>query len=238
MQKKKGATLSRLVKPPQASDIVTDELRKQIVRGDIALGAQLSENALAAQLGISRTPVREAFMRLESEKLVRVRPQRGTFVFTCDVQEATEICELRAILEIGAMRLALQRNRDALISRLRDVTERSVPTLALGTDAYQPLDIEFHETIFELANNQNLREAYSTISARVAALRWRLTVTREQLEDSHEVHCQIVDWLARGNTEEAAKLMDIHVNRTRRLIKEVFEGKGPSHIDVAVLAGE
>src|SRR5579862_9332248 len=83
--------VSRIARPRSLSAIVVDRIRDLIVTGKLELGEQLSENALAEQLGVSRTPVREAFMRLEAERLVEVKPQRGTFVFRYDASELREI---------------------------------------------------------------------------------------------------------------------------------------------------
>src|SRR4051812_29058528 len=99
------AAIRRVERPRSLAQLVVDQIRDLIVTGQLHLGEQLSENHLAERLGVSRTPVREAFMRLAVERLVEVRPQRGTFVFACGPGEFREICELRAILEAGALRL-------------------------------------------------------------------------------------------------------------------------------------
>ena len=229
-------TIEPFERPKLVSVRVADQLRAMIIAGRIRLGDQLSENTLAAQLGVSRTPVREAFMTLEAEKLVEVRPHRGTFVFTCDVDEAREICEHRAILEIGAMRLATQRDRAVLIAALHDVTRRSERPLAMGPEAYQPLDIEFHETIFRGAGNANLTEAYERICGRVSALRWRLTKTLAQIGDSHAQHCEIVDRVASGDDNGADALMRKHVSWIHGEIVSLFEAEQNS-VALEAIAG-
>ena len=97
------APLERLARPRSLTEMVITQIRELIVSGRLVLGEQLSESALAEQLGVSRTPVREAFLRLETERLVEVRPQRGTFVFQYGVAELRDICELREVLETGAL---------------------------------------------------------------------------------------------------------------------------------------
>src|SRR5690242_16653848 len=71
-----GMQVSRVIRPRSLTQLVVDQIRDLIVTGKLALGEQLSENALAERLGVSRTPVREAFLRLEAERLVEIRPQR------------------------------------------------------------------------------------------------------------------------------------------------------------------
>ncbi|WP_319529493.1 GntR family transcriptional regulator [uncultured Cohaesibacter sp.] len=220
LSKTELAPLKRL---QPASERVSSQLRQMIVSGQIALGEQLSENALAERLGVSRTPVREAFKRLESEELVEVRPQRGTFVFICDEEKAREMCEMRSILEIGAMQLAVAHDRAQLVKKLNDLIKAAEASLTKSPQAYQPFDIAFHAAIFELAQNRDLDKAYERISGRVSALRWRLVRTLEQVQDSHNVHIQIVDHLAAGRDEEAANLMRIHVDRTYLTVRAMFE---------------
>ncbi len=229
-------TIEPFERPKLVSVRVADQLRAMIIDGRIRLGEQLSENTLAAQLGVSRTPVREAFMTLETEKLVEVRPHRGTFVFTCDADGAREICEHRAILEIGAMRLAAGRNRAGLVTALRDVTRRSERLLAIGPEAYQPFDIEYHETIFRVAGNANLTEAYERISGRVSALRWRLTTTLVQIQQSHAQHCEIVDRIVSGNDAGADALMQKHVCWIHEEILSLFEAEQNS-VALEAIAG-
>src|SRR5258708_2618505 len=108
--------LERLARPRSLTEMVIAEIRELIVSGRLPLGEQLSEGALAEQLGVSRTPVREAFLRLETERLVEVRPQRGTFVFQYDATELREICELREGLETGCLPITLARDRPPLIA--------------------------------------------------------------------------------------------------------------------------
>ena len=91
---------------------MVEQIRDLIITDKLGLGEQLSEQALAEQLGVSRTPVREAFLKLQTERLVEVKPQRGTFVFQYDTTELREICELREVLEPGALRIAIKRDRD------------------------------------------------------------------------------------------------------------------------------
>ena len=213
------------VRPKSVSERLTDQLREMIIDGRIRMGEQLSENTIANHLGVSRTPVREAFMMLEAEKLVEVKPQRGTFVFTCDADQAREICEYRAILEAGAMRLAAERDRQGLVKALGTVIADSVEALAAGPQAYQPFDTRFHGVIFEFAGNANLSEAYNRISGRLLALRWRLTIEQQQIQDSHKQHSDIVDLIEANRDTEADMLMRNHVNWIHQKIISIFENE-------------
>ena len=85
------SNLEKVRRPQSLTTLVTDQIRDLIISDKLALGEQLSEQDLSEQLGVSRTPVREAFQRLEMERLVEIRPQRGTYVFRCDITELREI---------------------------------------------------------------------------------------------------------------------------------------------------
>ena len=104
-----------LERGPSLTEQAADEIRVRIVRGALQLGESLSEIMLAKDLGVSKTPVREALMQLKREGLVEVHPQRGTFVFSMSPEQVGELSELRGILETAALRLALERNAAALV---------------------------------------------------------------------------------------------------------------------------
>ena len=88
----------KITRPKSLTEIVVCELRKRIIYGRLQLGEALSENALAAELGISKTPVREALLQLKLERMVDVLPQRGTYVFRMAADQVIMISELREIL--------------------------------------------------------------------------------------------------------------------------------------------
>lgn len=94
-------------RPPTAQEAVLAELRRSILEGDLAPGAQILQDRIAESLGVSRVPVREALKMLEGEGLVSYAPHRGYFVTELDAAELTEVYEIRALLEAEAIRRAL-----------------------------------------------------------------------------------------------------------------------------------
>ena len=113
----------KITRPKSLTEIAVAELRTRIIDGRLQLGEALSENALAAELGISKTPVREALLQLKLEKLVDVLPQRGTYVFRLALDQVAKISELREILETSAVAAAMARNHEALVERMNAVFE-------------------------------------------------------------------------------------------------------------------
>jgi DNA-binding GntR family transcriptional regulator len=202
--------LERLTRPRSLSEMVLDQIRELIVTGRLALGEQLSEGALAEQLGVSRTPVREAFLRLETENMVEVRPQRGTYVFYYDAQQLRDISELRGVLELGALRVALARNKAELIANL-DKSASEAEAGGLDAVNYQTFDAAFHGALIEASDNRELIEAYERISGRVRAIRYRFTHSPEQVARSQRDHRDIVEALKKGRDAEAMKRLGKHV---------------------------
>jgi len=203
--------LERVTRPPSLSEMVLDQIRELIVTGRLGLGEQLSEGALAEQLGVSRTPVREAFLRLETENMVEVRPQRGTFVFYYDAAQLRDISELRGVLETGALRIALARKRARLIERLERTASQSEAAGTADAVGYQVFDAAFHEALIESTDNRELIEAYERISGRVRAIRYRFTHSPEQVARSQRDHRDIVEALKGGRDAEAMKRLGRHV---------------------------
>ena len=122
------ATMHRLlVRPKSLTDLAHDSIRQFIVGGELAMGAQLSEATLAAQLGISKTPVREALLRLRVDGLIEIQPQRGTFVFSLTPRQVEEICAFREVIEVSAVKLAMEARTPRLVGTLQaNVREMSL----------------------------------------------------------------------------------------------------------------
>ena len=167
--------VSLIQRPASLTEIALQQIRTEIIEGTLPLGSTISEGQLAASLGISKTPVREALAQLRMEGLVTIVPQSGTFVFTLSATEVVEICELRQTLEAAALRLALERNRSRLIERLAEVCVGMDRVRAAGDEpAYLRLDSAFHEQFFANCGNRYFADAYARIVPKVAALRTHL----------------------------------------------------------------
>jgi DNA-binding GntR family transcriptional regulator len=203
--------LERLARPRSLSEMVLDQIRELIVTGRLALGEQLSEGALAEQLGVSRTPVREAFLRLETENMVEVRPQRGTYVFYYDAGQLRDISELRGVLETSALRIALARNRAKLVESLDKSASEAEAAGTADAVGYQVFDAAFHGALIEATENRELIEAYERISGRVRAIRYRFTHSPEQVVRSQRDHRDIVEALKAGRDAEAIRRLGKHV---------------------------
>ena len=208
--------VSLIQRPASLTEIALQEIRTAIIEGTLPLGSAISEGQLAASLGISKTPVREALAQLRMEGLVTIVPQSGTFVFTLSATEVVEICELRQTLEAAALRLALERNRSRLIEGLAEVCAGMDKVRAAGDEpAYLRLDSAFHEQFFANCGNRYFAEAYARIVPKVAALRTHLAIRPDHTRMSYEEHKQILHAIQRKRDKELIPILDKHIERTR-----------------------
>lgn len=205
-----------LTRPQSLKDLAIGELRRRIVEGQVALGDALSENALAVDLGISKTPVREALLQLKTDGLVDIQPQRGTFVFSLTAEEVSAICELRMILELAAIEAAMTRRPGETLERLRAVVEEMGVAHAAGDIAsYRRLDGAFHDVVVHAAGNPFLASAYALISFRIQALRCRLTHLAQLNDRSLDDHRALVRLIAAGRVDEVKALLRTHIDNTK-----------------------
>ncbi|WP_291296509.1 GntR family transcriptional regulator [Elioraea sp.] len=207
------------VDPPQGplKRSLADAIRSLIADGTLGLGARISDKALAAELGVSRTPVREALLALVGEGLVTVRPQSGSFVFRPDADEIAALCAFRSLLETGAVRLAP--GPDTLAATLAGLCDGADAALTVGDlAACETADTAFHGAIVTASANPDLIGAHRGIAARVRALRHTLPATRGRIAAANAAHRAIASALASGERERAAALLAAHVEGVARLL--------------------
>ena len=193
-------------------NVVHGELERMILSGRLAPGEKLTELTLAAQLGISRGPLREAFRMLEEAGLVRITKNRGVFVRDIPVEEAVEIFDLRAAMDELVGRKLAENITPAHLKEIRgmvDAMEKAVKE----NDAYHYhlLNLKFHDRLVELAGNSKLAAIYRKLIKELSLFR------RLNLEDgwlmpiSASEHRQIVKAIASGDADAAGKAMFEHV---------------------------
>ncbi|MES0827171.1 GntR family transcriptional regulator [Ruegeria sp. SCP11] len=201
-------------RPKSLTELVTENLRERIIKGEFELGEQLSEARIAKDLEVSRTPVREAINRLEMEGLLVIEPQRGSFVFNLEPEELAKLCDARVCLETAAMTAAMQTNQHALHSELADCVTRMKVAREAGDDAeYLSQDTVFHQSLFNCADNRFLNDAYQTIALKMAALRSRLGHHPDHMEKSYREHIELVDCVEKGDIPKALSILKLHIDR-------------------------
>lgn len=206
--------MKQIKRPKSLTEMTTESLRESIITGQFKLGEPLSENQLAASMGISKTPVREALAKLRIEGLVTIIPQKGTFVFTLSSKEVSEMSELRLTLEIAAMKFAFQRNKEKLLAAIKNIVTKMAEAQKRGDIlGYLRLDTHFHEQFFLYCNNKYLADAYSLISAKIAAFRTHLSSLPEHTKLSFDEHRNILEALEQEELDEACIILGKHIGR-------------------------
>ncbi len=210
-----------LLQTSSLSSVVQSELERMILSGELPPGEKLTEVALAARLGVSRGPLREAFRMLEEAGLVRTEKNRGVFVRDLPVEEAIEIFDLRATMdELVGRRLAAGIAPAALkeIRGLVDQMEHAVK--AKDAHTYHLLNLRFHDRLVELAGNRKLTAIYRKLIKELSLFR-RLDLADGWLMPiSAGEHRQIVRAIASGDVEAAGRAMFEHVMESKeRTIK-------------------
>lgn len=192
-------------------EVVVDEIRALISRGELKPGERLYEDRLAERLGVSRNPVREAIRALEGTGLVDVVPRRGAYVAQIDQDQASQLLELRAVLEAYAAQRAAVRRTPADLETLKTTIERGRAAsarndLVAAAQAHR----EFHVLIERAAANEYLEVA-------VEPLRHRTELIFSMLNDSRGVtswdeHLEIFDALAAGDADRARLATRTHMD--------------------------
>ena len=211
-----------IVRQESLTSLVQREIERRIVAGELVPGSKLNEAELAAAMGISRGPVREAFRALEQARLVQTEKNRGVFVRLVSLQEANEIYEVRAALESQIGRLAAERAKPAQLERMRAIVKRMhAAGRKRDPDAYFPLNIEFHELLAEAAGNRALAAHYRRVVNELNLYR-REAIQRnlDVIPVSTREHEAVVEAIANGDAARAARLLYDHVINSRSRLHE------------------
>ena len=221
------STTARIVQPfVRGSSLkmqIADAIRTQILAGRYALGAKLDEKTLQREFDVSRTPVREALLSLQTEGLIVIKPQSGTFVFKPTAEDVHHLCQLRSILEVEAIRMAIERRHVELGSELQQIVKEATRMLTNGRlEECHLLDTGFHRTFVESCGNPLLVDAYKAVSDRVHALRQVMPLTKSRIAAGFAGHREIVKAVKKGDANLATDLIRSHITRVEELLLRRF----------------
>jgi GntR family transcriptional regulator, vanillate catabolism transcriptional regulator len=205
-----------LRKQQRLVDQVAAHLREGILGGELPSGTPLIQEELAEKLGVSRTPLREAFRILERDGLVRSSPRSNTvLVAEFTDEDVTELYQIREVLDGLAARLAATRHpaNSDLVQLARYVTQMSNSIRPFNTPRYLQAHVAFHLGIVELSGNKRLRQQEPVFRISAQMLYGRLSTNVERLERSNEEHQQILDAIAAGDGARAEKVARQHIKR-------------------------
>jgi DNA-binding GntR family transcriptional regulator len=207
-------------------EIVFDYLKNAIISGELKPGERLMEISIAQQLGVSRTPVREAIRKLEKEKFIEMIPRKGAYVSSTTLKDMLEVLEVRRLIEGFASELAAERMSDESLAELFRTHKAFLKALDdQDTDSMVALDNEFHDLIFMSAENSKLLEIQRSLSEQV--MRYRLSYFNEfrNYDELREMHEQIYDAIEKKDAKRAGDVARQHVEKIEKRVVEYNNNK-------------
>ena len=206
-------------------DVIFETLRKAIVSGDIKPGERLMEVSLADQMGVSRTPVREAIRRLEAEGLVTMTPRKGTHVSELSVKDIMDVLEVRTVLDKLATDLAAKRMQPAQLKSLESVHKQYISCVEReNMEGAVKKDVEFHDLIYAASGNPRLVAVAGSLREHI--YRFRVIYMSGSLiaENVLNEHEEILTALKEAQNNIASNLAEKHIrNQMETIIKTVTE---------------
>jgi DNA-binding GntR family transcriptional regulator len=219
-------------------DIVAERLREAIVNNELAPGQHLREEEISETLDVSRGPVRDAFLMLEREGLVRLSRHRGATVVELSAEDLGEVYSMRSAIESLAVRLAIRRHNDedmknleAALAELRTAMKRKISQQAAAR-----LDVNFHDAIFKAAHHERLYKSWSNIrmqvywfllSRNVAGADWR--------DNMVQTHSHILDLIRAGDEGDAVEAIGSHI---RIAYTRIWDALSDQEVDESIDAAQ
>lgn len=202
-------------------ELARDRLRTLIVHGDLAPGTALQETQLSEELGISRTPLREALKLLAAEGLLELRSNRSAQIAPLRQSEIDDLFEVIGAIEGIAAQLAASRITNQELRRLTQLQERMEAHHDSGKlEEYFRINQEIHGFIVACARNGVLKSTHDTLLARAERARYFALSSRTRWDDSVREHRQILKALKAHDADEASRALTQHVLRTGRAVSE------------------
>lgn len=202
---------------------VAARLRELIIEGDLAAGARLNERALCDRLGVSRTPLREAFRLLAADGLVQIQPNRGAQVMALSEQDIQESFEVMAGLEALSGQLACQHIADHEIAEIKALTfEMQACHAREDLPTYYRINREIHDRINLAAHNQLLTQIYATLNLRMQNLRFRSNLNHDKWDKAMREHVDMTEALASHDGAALGAIMRIHLQRKGETVLEAL----------------
>ena len=188
-------------------------IKENIISTELAPGSSISENEIAKELGLSRTPIRESIQELSKAAVIEIYPQRGSYVALIDPARVEEARFLRGILDIAVIEVACDLATDEGIKKMEDnLALQEFYLQSMSTEKIFALDNEFHKTIYSLAQKDNIFTMKSTIMIHFDRVR---SLTMKTVKDTKIVsdHRLILEAIKNKDKETAKQMVEKHLNR-------------------------
>lgn len=206
-------------------DVVFNTLRQAILTGELKPGERLMEIHLADQLGVSRTPIREAIRKLELEGLVTMIPRRGAEVAQITEKSMNDVLEVRRAVDALCVELACQRITEAELARLKDACEifaGAVERKDKDVKEIAQADVALHDIIVQATGNQRLIQLVNNLSEQMYRYRFEYLKDFSQHEKLVEEHRIIYESIVKKDQETACEAAKLHIdNQKKAIIRQI-----------------
>ncbi len=213
-------------------DSVYARLRDLILSNQLRAGQKLVDRDLAEQLGVSRTPVREALGRLAMMGLVEARSRRGYYVKQYTADDMTDLYEFRRILEVSAARLAAENAEPSHVREFQDILIRSedLATQPANHAKTVKLDLEIHDLIARASGNESLHKAIQNLMDKVMCFIWvdwvdARTADPASIAAAHKEHEGLIKRILDRDADGAAEYLGAHIDNARAGLAEMLQSR-------------
>ena len=207
-------------------EVVCETLRDAVRRGILQPGERLMEIQLAEDLGVSRTPVREAIRKLEMEGYVIMMPRRGTYVADLSIRDINEVFEIRTSLESLASGLAAERiNEEELEKLQRLLVEIGAYIKSGDMESIVRTDTEFHDLLYQASRNTRLVGIISNLREQLTRFRTTSMSFPGRHKATLEEHRKIVEAIAQGDEKAARKAAEHHMEKSEQTLLASMKSK-------------
>lgn len=207
--------------PPSLNRIAYEALRDSILNGHLRSGELYSEMALASELGISRTPVREALLELSVQGLVTFLPRKGVIINHFTERDVEEIFEVRKAIELAVVEMLAKKYEPEDLSAIeKTLIEQRKAAQKKNYSLFLQADRDFHTLLARLTNNRRLIAILDNIRDMIQLMGLQALSQEGRLDEVIAEHEQIIEALKQTNPEEARERMDRHLDRSRKAVLE------------------
>jgi len=216
----------KIIRIQSVVDVVTADLRHQIIRGVLTSGQRIKEVEIAREFNTSRPPVRESFKILESEGLITIRPRRGAFVSEITQKDIWEIYTVYAALTDLAIELAIEKVSTEDIGKLENCIkkmEEGVYQEPEDVDKYHKYHRIFHENILQIAENNRLMKICISLNNQTLKFSKIIFSNREYRMASFQKHKEILETIRMKNKDQAKRVSYDHVMEGMKNLQGIFE---------------
>jgi DNA-binding GntR family transcriptional regulator len=209
-------------------DETYDLLRRNILNHSYPPGHRFDLSTLETQLGVSRTPLKEALQRLERDGLVKIRPRRGTYVTELDPSDVAESFDVRRILECAAARIIVHKATDEEIADIQAINKEMNDLLK--SDDYQTivqdyieLDRRLHHNIIELTQNKRFQSVYKHIDTHLQIVRVRQNFSLSDSKQTQKEHEAMMTALVNRDADALCDSLGVHIDLSKARVLAVLD---------------